>query len=56
MGRKIFNTFLTMLKLSSGIDWDNSELIETSRIVEEFSKKMATRGQTPTVATNLFIL
>lgn len=52
MGRKIFNTFLTMLKLSSGIDWDNSELIETSRIVEEFSKKMATRGQTPTVATN----
>lgn len=52
MGRKIFNTFLTMLQLNSEIDWENGELMEVSLIVEEFSKKMATRGQTPTVATN----
>lgn len=52
MGRKIFNAFLTMLELNDEINWESNELLEISQIVAEFSKKMATRGQTPTVATN----
>lgn len=52
MGKKIFYVFLTMIKLDNEADRESGELSEVSYIVEEFSKKMAARGQTPTVATN----
>lgn len=52
MGRKIFNAFLTMLELNSGVNLKSNKLVEVSKIVQEFSKKMAIKGQEPTVATN----
>lgn len=52
MGIKIFNAFLNMLELNSGVNWESNELVEVSKIVEEFSRKMAIKGQSPTVATN----
>jgi rsbT co-antagonist protein RsbR len=50
MAKRIFSAFLTMLELNNDIPWGSNELSGVSRVIEEFSKKMAMRGQTPTFA------